>query len=110
MQSLGPLGPLGAPGTGSVPAPVGGTPPVAAAAPIRAVVAIADTPGPSGAPLSVRVGQELLAEVLSLDDQTGRALLSMGGRRFNAQVPVPVNEGQVLRVAVADVSADRLLL
>jgi len=38
-------------------------------------------------PLTLRVGQRLLAEVLSIQAETGRTILSLAGRRIEAQVP-----------------------
>jgi hypothetical protein len=58
----------------------------------------------------LRVGQELLAEVLSADADTGQALLSLAGRHVTAQVPPGLEEGQVLRLAVAQIGAERLVL
>lgn len=81
-----------------------------------------------GQPLALRVGQELLAEVLSLGapangDQPGldsgaaagqgrtqTAVLSMAGRRFQAQVPAGVQDGQLLRLAVTGATPERLTL
>jgi hypothetical protein len=79
-------------------------------APARIALTLGESVGQPGAPLALRIGQELLAEVLSLDAESGRALLSMAGRRFSAHVPSGIEQGQVLRVSVAAIAPDRLTL
>ena len=76
---------------------------------IQVALSLYEAPG-QGAPLVLRLGQRLVAEVLSLDAQTGRAMLSMAGRRFTAQADTPLAQGQVLRVVVADASPENLVL
>src|SRR5438552_2595008 len=60
-------------------------------------------------PLSLRVGQRLLAEVLAVQAETGRTILSLAGRRVEAQVPAGLRQGEIVRVAVAEVLPDRLV-
>ena len=85
-------------------------PPVTPPTTVRAAVSLAQVPGAGAAPLLLRVGQRLLAEVISVNGQSGRVLFSMAGRRFTAQAPLPLAAGEVLQVAVAEVSAESLVL
>src|SRR6266542_3807610 len=60
-------------------------------------------------PLTLRVGQRLLAEVLSVQAETGRTILSLAGRRVEAQVPTGLRQGEIVRLAVAEALPDRLV-
>ncbi len=63
-----------------------------------------------GGPLVLRLGQQVVAEVLQLDASLGRALLSIGGRRVEAQVPPGLERGTTVRLSVLDASPERLVL
>lgn len=60
-------------------------------------------------PLTLRVGQRLLAEVLAVQAETGRTLLSLAGRRLEAQIPPGIRQGEIVRVVVAQVLPDRVV-
>ncbi|CAA9209714.1 MAG: hypothetical protein AVDCRST_MAG77-1971 [uncultured Chloroflexi bacterium] len=61
--------------------------------------------------LALRVGQRILADVLvAADAATGRAILSLAGRRVEAQTPDGLRQGEVVRLVVSEVFPDRLVL
>ena len=60
-------------------------------------------------PLTLRVGQRLLAEVLAIRAETDRMILSIAGRRLEAQVPPGIRQGDVVRLVVAEVLPDRVV-
>ncbi len=67
--------------------------------------------GATESPLqNLRVGQQVTARVLVTDAAAGRALLMMDGQRVAAEVPDGLHEGQVVNLAVANVSTERLVL
>ncbi|HEU5315992.1 MAG TPA: flagellar hook-length control protein FliK [Chloroflexota bacterium] len=88
-----------------------GTTPPPAPDPVQALVRITLSSPELGdvGPLSLRLGQRLLAEVLAVQAESGRAILSLAGRRLQAQLPAGARAGDVLRVVVADAQPDRLV-
>jgi hypothetical protein len=68
------------------------------------------SPSPHEAPLSLRVGQGVVADVLRVDAETGRAILSLGGRRLEAQVPPGLRAGETIRLVVAELTDARVVL
>ena len=85
----------------------GATPPAAPAIVASATLGDADLAGLG--PLTLRMGQRLLAEVLAVRAETDRMILSIAGRRLEAQVPAGVRQGEILRVVVSEVLPDRIV-
>lgn len=89
-------------------------PAVAPAGPVTALVRIQVLASHHDAePLALRYGQRLLAEVLAADGATGRAVLSLAGRRLEAQLPPEtlgsLRPGSVIALSIVEAGPERLV-
>lgn len=84
------------------------TPSLSSAPQLIKVALTGQSPGDS--PLTLRIGQQVVVDVLWSDPNTGRALLSLAGRHLEAQVPLGMRGGETARLVVAGVERDRLHL